>query len=91
MSSTLQDIRTIISEVCDIPEEKIVAGVHLLEGLGIDSVDFLDIVHEINRKYEIVVPIEDWAKAVSQGEPDSRYFVLDRLVENVDALVSRAA
>jgi acyl carrier protein len=77
-----------IGDVCNIPADTIVPGVHLLDELGIDSVDMLDVVHEIDRKFAISLPIEDWAAAVSRGEPSAEYFVLDRLVENIATLSS---
>ena len=88
MSEVMQAVREIISDVCDIPLEEIQPGVHLLRELGVDSVDFLDVVHDIDRKYDIALPVESWANAVSRGEPDTTYFVLDRLVENIESLRS---
>jgi acyl carrier protein len=84
MAETTASIQQIISDVCDIPRDSITPGVHLIDELGIDSVDFLDIVHEINKQYSISLPVEEWAEAVGKGEPSERYFILERLVENVE-------
>jgi acyl carrier protein len=91
MPSTFETLREIISDLCDVPAENIRPGVHLLQELDIDSVDFLDVVHEINRRYEISVPVADWVNAVNRGESDARYFVIDRLIENIDALAAQGA
>jgi acyl carrier protein len=88
MSEVMQSVREIISDVCDIPIDEIQPGVHVLQELGVDSVDFLDVVHEIDRKYEITLPVEDWANAVNRGEPDTKYFVIDRIVEHIEHMLS---
>lgn len=91
MKSTFDTLREIISDICDVSADDIRPGVHLLKELGVDSVDFLDIVHEINQRFDVTVPVADWVAAVNRGESDTRYFVIDRLVEQVDALAAQAA
>jgi acyl carrier protein len=90
MQSTFETLREIIIEVCEVSADDIRPGVHLLQ-LGVDSLEFLDIVHGIDQRFNLSVPVADWIAAINRGEPDSRYFVIDRLVEHVDALAAQAA
>jgi acyl carrier protein len=90
MQSTFETLREIIIDVSDVSADDIQPGVHLLQ-LGVDSIEFLDIVHGINQHFNVSVPVADWVTAVNHGEPDSSYFVIDRLVEHVDALAAQAA
>jgi acyl carrier protein len=91
MQSTFETLREIISEICEISADDIRPGVHLLQELGVDSLDILDIVHVVNHRFEVTVPLAEWVAAVSRGVPDSHYFVIDRLVEHVDALAAKTA
>lgn len=59
----------IIAEIA--PDESLAAldgQKPLREQLGLDSMDFLDIVMELRRKYKVEVPAEDYPKlATLQG------------------------
>jgi acyl carrier protein len=80
-----------ISDICSIPADTIGPSAHLLDELGVDSVDMLDVVHEIDRKFSISLPLEEWAAAVSRGEASANYFMLDKLVDNIASVRSSAA
>jgi acyl carrier protein len=62
-------VLNIISEIA--PDEDIQtldAGKSLREQLSLDSMDFLDIVMELRRKYKVEVPSEDYPRlATLQG------------------------
>jgi len=53
MSSTFDQVATIIAETCDIPRDTITPESHAIDDLGIDSLDFLDIAFAIDKAFGI--------------------------------------
>ena len=51
MSSTFDQVATIIAETCDIPRDTITPESHAIDDLGIDSLDFLDIAFAIDKAF----------------------------------------
>ena len=48
----------------------------MINDLGIDSLDFLDIVFAIDKAFGIKVPVESWTQEVNAGKaPAEQYFV----------------
>jgi len=89
VSSTFETVAGFISEICDIPRSKITPGSHVTEDLSVDSLDFLDAVFNIERTYNISIPLEDWTQQVNDGTvKGSRYFVLENFCAEVDKLVA---
>lgn len=90
MASTFETVADIIAETSDIPRESITPESHIMKNLGVDSLAFLDIAFEIDQRFNIQLPIEDWMQSVNQGQIDSsEYFVLGNLCRHIDALVSK--
>lgn len=90
MPSTFETVADIIADTSDISRESIKPEHHIMKDLGIDSLAFLDISFEIDQRFNIKMPIEDWMQAVNQGEVDSaEYFVIGNLCRHIDALVSK--
>lgn len=89
MSSTFETVAGFISEICDIPRNKITPESHVTEDLDVDSLDFLDAVFNIERTYEISVPLEQWTQQVNDGTvKGSHYFVLKNFCREIDKLKS---
>ena len=89
MSSTFDTVANIISETCDIEREKITPESHAIDDLGIDSLDFLDIVFALDKKFGIKIPLEAWTKEVNAGKANVEdYFVLKNLCARIDELVA---
>lgn len=92
MSSTYETVAGFISEICDVPRENITPESHITEDLGVDSLDFLDAVFNIEQTYEISVPIDGWTQQVNDGAvKGSRYFVMKNLCAEVDKLIAAKA
>ena len=90
MSSTFDTVASIIAETCDIPRENIKPESHAIDDLGIDSLDFLDIVFALDKKFGIKIPLEAWTKEVNEGTASVEdYFVLKNLCARIDELVAR--
>ena len=62
---------------------------HTIDDLGIDSLDFLDIVFAIDKAFGIKIPLEQWTQDVNEGRaPTEEYFVLKNLCGKIDELVA---
>lgn len=92
MDSTFKTVAEIISSTSDVPIETILPTSHIMKDLGVDSLAFLDIGFEIDQRFAIRMPIEDWMTAVNQGGVDSsEYFVIGKLCNRIDELVAAKA
>ena len=91
MSSTFDTVAGFISEICDIPREQIKPESHVTEDLNVDSLDFLDAVFNIEQKFGISIPLDDWTQQVNDGAvKGSAYFVLENFCTEVDKLRASA-
>ena len=92
MSSTFDVVAKVISDTSEIPLEQITTESHAIDDLGIDSLDFLDIVFALDKKFGIKIPLESWTEEVNEGraKPED-YFVLKNLCARIDELVAAKA
>jgi acyl carrier protein len=82
-------VANIIADTCDIPRDKIKRGSHAINDLGIDSLDFLDVVFGIDKAFGIKVPLEQWTQEVNDRKATTeQYFVLDNLCARIGDLVA---
>ena len=92
MASAFDRIADIIAETSDVAREKITPDSHVIEDLGIDSLDFLDIVFAVDKAFGIKVPVEAWTQEVNSGDaPAEQYFVMKNLVTRIEELVAAKA
>ena len=59
-TDTFDKVAEIIAETSEIPREEITPDSHAIDELGIDSLDFLDIVYAVDKEFGIKVPLEAW-------------------------------
>ena len=84
---TFDKVADIISDTSEIPREEITPESHTIDDLGIDSLDFLDIVFAIDKEFGIKIPLEQWTQEVNDGKvATEEYFVLKNLCAKIDAL-----
>ena len=89
MASTFETVADIISEICDIPRENIAPGSHVIDDLGIDSLDFLDVAFTIDQAFGIKMPLEKWVQEINDGKATTeQYFVLEKLCTRIDELIA---
>ncbi len=89
MSSTFDTVAQVITETSDIPLSEISPEAHAIDDLGIDSLDFLDIVFALDKKFGIKIPLEAWTKEVNEGSASVEdYFVLKNLCTRIDELIA---
>ncbi len=87
--STFDKVADIIAETSEIPREEITPESHTIDDLGIDSLDFLDIVFAIDKAFGIKIPLESWTQEVNDGKASTEeYFVMKNLCAKIDALVA---
>ena len=88
-SPTFDKVADIIAENSEVARDSITPDSHVTQDLGIDSLDFLDIVFAIDKAFGIKVPVEKWTQEVNAGEqPAEHYFVMKNLAARIDELVA---
>ncbi len=89
MTTTFDKVADIISETAEIDRESITPDSNTIDDLGIDSLDFLDIVFAIDKSFGIKVPLEKWTQEVNEGRASAdAFFVMKNLCAKVDELVA---
>lgn len=89
MASTFETVADIISEICDIPREKISPESHAIDDLGIDSLDFLDVAFAIDKAFDVKMPLEQWVQEINDGKATTeQYFVMGNLCARIDELIA---
>ena len=92
MASTFETVAEIISSTSDVPLDRIKPESHVMKDLEVDSLAFLDISFEIDQRFNIKLPIEDWMQNVNEGKVKSEdYFIVGNLCSSIDRLVAVAA
>lgn len=87
VSATFDKVADIIAETSEIDRETITPESHTIDDLGIDSLDFLDIVFAIDKEFGIKIPLEQWTQEVNEGKVSTEeYFVLKNLCAKIDEL-----
>ncbi|MBY0337282.1 MAG: acyl carrier protein [Acetobacteraceae bacterium] len=82
-------IAEIIAETANVPREKITPEAHVINDLGIDSLDFLDIVFAIDKAFGVKVPVEAWTEQVNSGKaPAEQFFVMKNLAQRIEELAA---
>ncbi|MCO5069645.1 MAG: acyl carrier protein [Rhizobiaceae bacterium] len=89
MPTTFDRVADIIADTSEIERDKITPESHTIDDLGIDSLDFLDIVFAIDKEFGIKVPLEKWTQDVNEGRGSTEeYFVMKNLCAKIDELVA---
>jgi Acyl carrier protein len=89
VTTTFDKVADIIAETSEIERDKITPDSHTIDDLGIDSLDFLDIVFAIDKEFGIKVPLEKWTQEVNEGKVSTEeYFVMKNLCAKIDDLVA---
>lgn len=87
MSDTFDKVAEIIADTSEIDRETISVDSNTVDDLGIDSLDFLDIVFAIDKEFGIKVPLEQWTQDINDGKAAAEdYFVMKNLCAKIDAL-----
>lgn len=63
-----KEIRSLISEIVEVDEEKITPQANFVEDLGMDSMMALEILASIEKKYKLKIPEENLVKITNLGQ-----------------------
>jgi acyl carrier protein len=89
VATTFEKVADIIADTSEIERDSITPESHTIDDLGIDSLDFLDIVFAIDKEFGIKIPLEQWTQDVNDGKvATEEYFVLKNLCAKIDDLVA---
>jgi len=92
VTATFDKVADIIAETSEIDRATITPESHTIDDLGIDSLDFLDIVFAIDKEFGIKIPLEKWTQEVNEGKVSTEeYFVLKNLCAKIDELKAAKA
>lgn len=91
MTSTFETVARIIASTSDVPLESITPDSHVMKDLEVDSLGFLDVVFEIDKTFDIRLPVEEWLQNVQGGYDGDTYFVLRNLCDYIDQTAGSAA
>ncbi len=92
MTTTFDKVADIIADMSEIDRASITPDSHTIDDLGIDSLDFLDIVFAIDKEFGIKIPLEKWTQEVNEGKATTEeYFVMENLCAKIDQLVAAKA
>jgi len=92
VSTTFDKVAKIIADTSEIDRDTITPESHTIDDLGIDSLDFLDIVFAIDKEFGIKVPLEKWTQNVNDGKVSTEeYFLMKNLCAKIDELVAAKA
>ena len=85
MSATFDAVAESITANTDVSGSDIKAESHLMRDLGIDSLAFLDLAFEIDQRFGIQMPVEEWMQSNVESE---EFLVVANLCRQIDKLVA---
>ena len=92
VSEVYDKVADIIAETSEIDRDKITPESNTIDDLGIDSLDFLDIVFAIDKEFGIKLPLEKWTQQVNDGTVAAEeYFVMKNLCAKIEELIAAKA
>jgi acyl carrier protein len=68
MSQVYDTIKKMLVQELKFDEAKITPTATIMQDLGADSLDLMDLVNELEKVYEIKIPQEDYAKLKTVGD-----------------------
>ena len=59
------EVKQLVSNIIEVPEEKLLEDAKFIEDLGVDSMKAIEIVASIEKKYRVIIPEAEIPKARS--------------------------
>lgn len=87
MTELFNAVTEIINKVSGIDKEKITLDSNLATDLKIDSLDFLDITYEIDKKFGISIPVEEWVEEANAQNSTQQMFTFRHFLDRVQQLI----
>jgi acyl carrier protein len=87
MTGTYDAIADLVAKNCDVERGAITPDSHLVDDLGLDSVDLFDLGFSIEDAFNIEVPMEEWSAGLAEaGAADVEDLRMARFCDRIDAL-----
>lgn len=74
----LEKIQAMLAEALNLPLEKVTADAKIVDDLGADSLDVVELLSQLEDEYGIIIPDEEVESLATVGDVAS---VLDRLIK----------
>lgn len=88
MTGLFNNVVDIIHKISGIDKSTVTLESNLMTDLKIDSLDFLDITYEIDKKYGISIPVEEWVEeANSHADLTPQTFTINDLLQRIQKLI----
>ena len=68
MSDILAEVKTVIADELEVEESKITMESMIVDDLGADSLDVVELIMHLEEKFEIEIPDEDAEKIQTVGD-----------------------
>jgi len=68
MSDTFEEVKTLIAEELEVDEGQIAMDSQIVDDLGADSLDVVELIMRLEEKFEIEIPDEDAEKIQTVGD-----------------------
>lgn len=79
MSEVFNFVKNLLVDNMQVDEDKVTMEANIIEDLGADSLDIMDIVNDIEKQYDITIPQDMYEKLRTVG--DVVNFVEEKLKE----------
>lgn len=91
MTEAEEFVCRMVNAIVDTESDSFGLQSNLVEEVGMDSVDFMDLLHEVEKRYHVKLPVEEWMEKIRTGAAStSDYFVVERLAAEIEAAVGDA-
>lgn len=77
MSDTFEEVKSVISEELEVEEDQIAMESLIVDDLGADSLDVVELIMRLEEKFDVEIPDEEAEKIQSVGDAVS--FITTRL------------
>ncbi len=68
MSDTFAEVKTVISEELEVEESQITMESQIVDDLGADSLDVVELIMRLEEKFDVEIPDEDAEKIQTVGD-----------------------
>lgn len=68
MSEVFNFVKNLLVDNMQVDEDKVTMEANIIEDLGADSLDIMDIVNDIEKQYDITIPQDMYEKLKTVGD-----------------------
>ena len=68
MSDTFAEVKSVIAEELEVEEDQITMESMIVEDLGADSLDVVELIMRLEEKFDVEIPDEDAEKIQTVGD-----------------------